>query len=245
MGKSMTRDQKIGLALGILLVGAVAAFFYRHETPAVAPLPELKSAAELDQQISEKPMAPYVEPRAPRAEASNSAVHRDPFTDQEGGGLVPEPIAMEPAAENAPVAKLASSTAVKPLTPPQASAMSETRHLVQRGDTLSSIAAKYLGSSARFEEIYEANRDRLRDANDLRIGQELKIPSRGLSVASPSDEAPGGVTLPGGGAEAAVPTSKFVPHPGPRSVPRTTAPTASSGGKRLSQVPPDDQIIRR
>lgn len=242
----MARDQKIGLALGILLVGAVAAFFYRHETPAAAPLPELKSAAELDQEISEKPMAPYVEPRTPRVEASNSAGQRDPFTDPEGGGLVPEPIAMEPAAENAPGAKLASSTTVKPLTPPLAPTMSETRHLVQRGDTLSSIAARYLGSSARFEEIYEANRDQLRDANDLRIGQELRIPSRPLPDASPIDEAPGGATLPaGGGPEAAVPPSKFVPHPGPRAVPRTTAPTASSGGKRLSQVPPDDQIIRR
>ncbi len=241
----MTRDQKIGLALGILLVGAVAAFFYRHEPPPVTPLPELKTAAELDQQISEKPMAPYVEPRTPSAEASKSPGSSDPFADQEAGGLVPEPIAMDPVITNDPATKLASATAVKPLSPSQASAaLTEARHFVQRGDTLSSIAAKYLGSSARFQEIYDANRDRLRDANDLRIGQELKIPSR-ATWAPPVVETPSMTTPPSADGEATVPSSKFVPHPGPRAAPRTTAPTASSGGKRLSQVPPDDQVIRR
>jgi LysM repeat protein len=49
-------------------------------------------------------------------------------------------------------------------------------HEVQRGDTLSSIAGKYLGSQARFHEIFEANKDQLRDANDLQVGMKLRIP---------------------------------------------------------------------
>ncbi|MGE9289815.1 MAG: LysM peptidoglycan-binding domain-containing protein [Puniceicoccales bacterium] len=49
-------------------------------------------------------------------------------------------------------------------------------YVVQPGDTLSSIARKVFGSSARWEEIFQANRDLLRSPNDLRVGQELQIP---------------------------------------------------------------------
>lgn len=52
-------------------------------------------------------------------------------------------------------------------------------HRVEPGDTLSSIAQRYLGTSARAREIYELNRDRLRDMHSLRVGQELRIPSGG------------------------------------------------------------------
>tara|TARA_R100000027_G_scaffold38198_2_gene28193 strand:- start:22669 stop:23370 length:702 start_codon:yes stop_codon:yes gene_type:complete len=50
-------------------------------------------------------------------------------------------------------------------------------YVVQPGDTLSSIARKVLGSSARWEDIFQSNRDLLRSPNDLRVGQELRIPS--------------------------------------------------------------------
>ncbi|MEM0966727.1 MAG: LysM peptidoglycan-binding domain-containing protein [Verrucomicrobiota bacterium] len=49
-------------------------------------------------------------------------------------------------------------------------------YVVQPGDTLSSIARSVFGSSARWEEIFQANRDLLRSPNDLRVGQELQIP---------------------------------------------------------------------
>jgi len=48
---------------------------------------------------------------------------------------------------------------------------------VQPGDTLSSISRRVLGTSARWEEIFQANRDLLRSPNDLRVGQELTIPA--------------------------------------------------------------------
>ena len=49
-------------------------------------------------------------------------------------------------------------------------------YVVQPGDTLSSIARKVFGSSARWEEIFQANRNLLRSPNDLRVGQELRVP---------------------------------------------------------------------
>lgn len=53
-------------------------------------------------------------------------------------------------------------------------------HVVQSGDMLSTISRKYLGSSARYKEIYEINRDILSSPHDLQVGMKLKIPPRNL-----------------------------------------------------------------
>jgi phage tail protein X len=49
-------------------------------------------------------------------------------------------------------------------------------HRIADGDTLSSLALRYLGSSKRFSVIFEANRDRLQSPDLLPIGTELRIP---------------------------------------------------------------------
>ena len=56
-------------------------------------------------------------------------------------------------------------------------------HRVCKGDTLSSLAARYLGSSDRFWELFVANRDRLRNPDLLTVGMELRIPD-GAPAAS-------------------------------------------------------------
>jgi nucleoid-associated protein YgaU len=48
---------------------------------------------------------------------------------------------------------------------------------VQEGDTLSVIAQRELGSSKRWQEIYELNRDQLDDKQTIKIGMELKLPA--------------------------------------------------------------------
>ncbi len=47
---------------------------------------------------------------------------------------------------------------------------------VQRGDTLSGIASKVMGSIKYTDDLYNANRDILKSKNDLKVGQTLKIP---------------------------------------------------------------------
>lgn len=50
----MHRDQKIGLALGVLLIGAVAAFFFRNERSTMDGVPVISDVVELDAVIAEK-----------------------------------------------------------------------------------------------------------------------------------------------------------------------------------------------
>jgi tetratricopeptide (TPR) repeat protein len=49
-------------------------------------------------------------------------------------------------------------------------------HIVQKGDTLFSLAQKYYGNRSKWRDIYEANRAVLPNQNALSIGMELKIP---------------------------------------------------------------------
>jgi LysM repeat protein len=224
----MQRDQKVGLALGVLLIGTVAAFFFRNESTLPTGLPQLERAAEVDREIAEKKLSPYLsgietdEPvkRSRTRPASDSrdvsdartgerklpsweelqTERSDPFADSSPDQNVPtpapDPIRFEHAAgENATAVKLDHNQAWNPVEETVHDALpapAPTIHEVQRGDTLSSIAGKYLGSQARFHEIYEANKDQLRDANDLKIGMKLKIPESKSKAATSKALAPRG-----------------------------------------------------
>jgi hypothetical protein len=49
-------------------------------------------------------------------------------------------------------------------------------HVVQPGDTLRTIAARFLGDGRRWREIFEANRDKIANPDIIRVGTELVIP---------------------------------------------------------------------
>lgn len=53
-------------------------------------------------------------------------------------------------------------------------------YTVQSGDTLGSIAVKVHGSSLKWQEIYELNRDRLSSPTSLQVGQRLLIKKAGI-----------------------------------------------------------------
>jgi len=64
-------------------------------------------------------------------------------------------------------------------------------HRVQKGETLSKLAQRYLGDSRRFLELYEANRHLLKDPDDLKVGMVIRIPEAG-----PDRQTPGAVDQP-------------------------------------------------
>lgn len=49
-------------------------------------------------------------------------------------------------------------------------------YIVRPGDTLSKISFRVYGTTARYMEIYEANRDKLSSPSNVGVGQELIIP---------------------------------------------------------------------
>jgi nucleoid-associated protein YgaU len=50
-------------------------------------------------------------------------------------------------------------------------------YTVKSGDTLSGIAQQFYGDASKYNKIFEANRDKLTSADQIRPGQELVIPS--------------------------------------------------------------------
>lgn len=53
---------------------------------------------------------------------------------------------------------------------------------VGKGDTLTGIAQAHLGRISRAEQIFNLNRERLRNRDDLRLGQELRLPNDASQV---------------------------------------------------------------
>lgn len=62
--------------------------------------------------------------------------------------------------------------------PPIASMPDFEEYTVRYGDTLSQIAERFLGSQARFLDIYEINKDRLSAPDRLQIGKAIRIPKQ-------------------------------------------------------------------
>jgi nucleoid-associated protein YgaU len=72
-------------------------------------------------------------------------------------------------------AQRAESLAPEPVYTPAVQPDART-HVVAPGETLASLADRYYGDSQRAGEIYSANRDQIRDPEQLHEGQTLIIP---------------------------------------------------------------------
>jgi nucleoid-associated protein YgaU len=53
---------------------------------------------------------------------------------------------------------------------------SSRTYTVQSGDSLSKISKQFYGNANQYMKIFEANRDQLKDPNEIRPGQQLNIP---------------------------------------------------------------------
>jgi nucleoid-associated protein YgaU len=57
------------------------------------------------------------------------------------------------------------------------SSTAERTYTVKPGDTLSKIAKEMFDNPNEYQKIFDANRDQLSDPNQIRPGQQLKIPA--------------------------------------------------------------------
>ena len=84
--------------------------------------------------------------------------------------LAPTPVAVEVPAP-APAPKPETAKADQPAAP-----TGPRTHTVADGETLSLLAFKYYGSPNKWDKIFDANRDKLKNPDQVRPGMTLKIP---------------------------------------------------------------------
>jgi 5'-nucleotidase len=148
----MQKDFKIGLAIGTVLAAGVIIW--------LATLPNLSTQARALQAASNINSSPQTSPIA------SSSVTSPILPDSEIRTTSAEQQTTNNEQQTMPAPSKVKGNTEQP----------QRIHVVQKGDTLSSISAKYYGSARQWRKIVAANRDNLPDPNRLIPGSRLLIP---------------------------------------------------------------------
>lgn len=187
----MQRDLKIGMSLCLLMFGVVGALMFRREQPAVAKQGlQPKTARQLDQKIAQRPRTPYMTGMTGEIEHDDDAdpSKKDPqdgtrpahllppthLIEEDDGILAPHPMGRHSNPIKGLIGRSHDEAAPRVVTEEIVAGLQT--HTIRSGDTLSSIAEKYLGSQKRFQEIFDANRTVLANPNRLPEGVVISIP---------------------------------------------------------------------
>lgn len=73
---------------------------------------------------------------------------------------------------------LTAGTEPEPVDPTPAEPAGSTTYVVIAGDSLWKIAQKQYGAGKLWSQIYEANKDAIKNPNFIRVGQVLNIPAK-------------------------------------------------------------------
>ncbi len=180
----MNRGAKIIAASVVLASGMVVALLFKQATPQKLPLRardygqlELRKTTGL--QPDDHGMSGR-ERTSPHEIAAASRLHRrdatflTPVTSAESPPLLPTSYPGDDSSDST------RSGTLMGFNLPSGNAMPAWRqtHRIVDGDTLCSLAERYLASADRHAEIYEANRGVLSNPDILPIGVKLKIPPR-------------------------------------------------------------------
>lgn len=99
--------------------------------------------------------------------------------DTNSDNLIPlRPVMVDttPAVTPPPSRTVTPAATPAPVPPRVADNVGMRRHIVVKGDTLSSLAQRYYSNRSRWRDIYAANRDVMPSEDALSIGMTLKIP---------------------------------------------------------------------
>lgn len=231
----MHTDRKIGFAMGILLIGIVAALFFRNEPLLPTDVPAVRRERELNERLRERDVAVYLNESDPKEPVTADQSGEQPWTlrdvlqnmDERNKSL-PSPVATSgkrkvaatdgrpagsldgfrrikdapneivPNEEESPSVTspvlMEATSSLPPLFPPTEPLPSVTdpnptvastefqipenfdEYVVSYGDTLSGIAQQMLGSQAKYQLIFDANRDRMASPDKLDVGKPIRIP---------------------------------------------------------------------
>jgi len=192
----MRHDAKLGLSLGMLATGFAVAFCFPRQ-PERSVWPHAGTTSISDEKLGFLPIRAYQPPTPPASLARPFApkevtlVEGVPSTEVTlpaplqshvaGFPIAPIPTGPVPPAQTAeqtnlkPVEPTSGVTSSRPPEPSPATEVPQ-RYVVRPGDSLSTIAGRFLGSQGRFMEIFSANQDQLASPDRLQVGMELLIP---------------------------------------------------------------------
>ncbi len=174
-------DQRLRLltAAAVMFVGLGLALFFRRpsaESDLAIPVqsdplvlrkqPDPRTFAVGESSVAAEPQPSPAVPREPR--------HVSPTIVTPTEQPAPPPELPKSYPDNSQPASSRWGTSLSQMLPETASA--PPTHKIIDGDTLASLAERYLGSASRAMEIYEANRNVIDNPRELYVGIELKIP---------------------------------------------------------------------
>lgn len=217
----MPLGKKIGLVAMLLLASLATAWAFRKDAPTDDTAPP--ASGEFVEPVTRRLTAdsPTRPPRAPlpfRLAPQGEAVLSAPVAATGTGGtdavtlpssyprtLSPVGALLRPlegempadtGPEVAPGLELSGpSGSLAPSAGPATETPALRTHKIADGDTLSRLAAQYLGSGERYLEIYEYNRDVLTSPDLLPIGKVLKLPPLENSMPPAAQSDPGSAPL--------------------------------------------------
>ncbi|MGA2618710.1 MAG: hypothetical protein ABSF26_13940 [Thermoguttaceae bacterium] len=178
-------------ATGVILAGLLLALAFRHPAGQVEPPAAGAAEALVVRKQAAPGLAPLVAPgEAPGGPGSRAA---GPPPGGQHGPTVLTPLEAATAPPDLPKSyptnclpgtsrwgRSLGAMMPEPDRPPTA-----RTHRIADGDSLVTLAERYLGSPDRALEIFEANRDVLSHPQLLPIGTELKIPPQNRPAGQP------------------------------------------------------------
>jgi nucleoid-associated protein YgaU len=212
------RRKKILLAAVVLVVGVVLALQFRkseiiksHFSPGAASRTETTADSASNRVAT---VSPQNNSGSPGATAFDGGIEAAPGSSAGQLDGASRSIAGAPDADNRSSSTPGTTPSAGPLVNMNAP---EQTHTIVDGDTLQSLSQHYLGRADRYMELFQYNRDVLRNPDVLPIGAELRIPSQ-VALPPISDA----TALP------LVPTAPITPL-----VPLPSAPPTATGKSAL------------
>lgn len=180
----MNRSLRIALALSIVVGGTGAAMLFRRDGTPTASTPSRPIDHPLvlrDRSPEESPGVfvrefPLLPPRSSPADMGPTGADR-PATVVTPARIEGPPPSLPKDYPGTGRPNWGAPMTLGPTTTPPAKFV---RHKIIDGDTLPSLAKRYLGDKDRYREIFEVNRDVLSSPELLPIGRQLKIPQRAV-----------------------------------------------------------------
>jgi nucleoid-associated protein YgaU len=193
----MSHTKRLVLGLGLMTLSVCAALPFRQAAPASTQVADAAdNTLSLGEGVSlqmpgQRMSAPLPSQPRPPFPAETEPADPQPMAElrvQEEVSALTKPPALADQYRPLykPVATTDNSGRVLPLgKQPTPSTKPHKRHTIHDGDTLESLAVRYLGDSQRAAEILELNRNVLSDPELLPIGMTIVIPP--AEPAGPAD----------------------------------------------------------